>query len=80
VRGESTRKREVSAATGSGRADAFAHGSSGSIKGEETNLSAATVGRTEAARVVGGDGKKLTTPPKTTTYMTYTLSNTMISS
>ena len=43
------------------------------------NLAAASVGRTEAARVVGGDGKKLTTPPKTTTYMTYTLNNTMIS-
>ena len=43
------------------------------------NLAAATVGRTEAVRVVGGDGKKLTTPPKTTTYLTYTLNNTMIS-
>jgi hypothetical protein len=44
------------------------------------DLSTAAVGRAEAARVVGGDGKKSTAPPKTTTYMTYTLSDTMISS
>jgi len=30
------------------------------------NLAAAAVGRAEAARVVGGDGKKSTAPPKTT--------------
>src|SRR5882672_8604570 len=66
---ESVRSRGASK---SGRADALAHGSGGSIEEEEImdkrraqrrqrvankvgNLSAATVDRTEAERVVGGD-------------------------
>jgi len=43
------------------------------------NLSAPVVDRAEAARVIGGDAKKSTAPPKTTTYMSYTLESTMIS-
>ena len=44
------------------------------------NLSTPVVNQAEAVRVTGGDAKKSTAPPKTTTYMSYTLENTMITS
>jgi hypothetical protein len=45
-----------------------------------SNLSTPVVDQAEAVRVTGGEAKKSTAPPETTTYMSYTLENTMISS